>query len=1235
MTCNYLSIILSIIVLNASAQTGNDCATARNIAAAPYSDSYSTCGRGTDYQSSQACEWPGNEGEDVIYKFKPASSGTYTLSVTKFAPERPSIVVRTDCNFDSNNGAVACVDEPFENYLTVTANLTANTTYYIKIDGRDINAGCGTYQFNLDPPPSNDLICNAVGLTVNAVCKYGYNSGAGVTGDPNASCITEDNTVWYYFVATDDSMTVTLDNGGSLKSSQLAVFSSGGSCTSIGAQVGCISATGGTACPSCAVLKINNLVPGTRYYVMVDGANTRGNFCISVVETQPDPPVYGSSCKAPRVLFPKATCSITNQTDMANVLVATMVGVTGGTASCNTGPAETYLNAAGFNNGTIDAQCAGDETTKKATWVKFTATSASTDLNNNNTLPLQTGALNYTVFTGSCGSLTQVGCYTLNGMSSQTITTNPGTDYLVMITAANGNNAPNQHWLCITSGPGVSNNPYDECSNAMVVQDGIIYRMNNALATPAGTLCSGTTHNNVWLKWKTPSDWALGKPAYLHLFNQDCNDPAGLQLSVYASSMTCMTVGNITPACELYTDPGVNRNFYGIWTPKAGQTYLISIDGACGTVCDFNVQINDLPVITNITATFNKTDVLCKGTATGSATVVPTGGVAPYSYSWNTTPTQTTATATNLAAGNYTVIIKDANLVTGTAYVTITEPAAVLAATVNTQSASCNQNDGSATAVPSGGVAPYTYLWNTSPAQTTATATNLAAGLYTVTVKDANNCTLDKNIVIGNTNSATVNAGFTNITCNGGSDGSINASTTGGTAPFTYSLDGVNYAISNIFTNLTAGSYTVSVKDATGCISTKDVTLLEPDAYQFTPSVTNTSCGLSNGGLNVLATGGTAPLSYSLDNVTFQASGTFSNLAAGTYTVYIKDANNCPDNIQLSITDQPSAIATLQKEDIKCSGDISGTITVVNPSGTNPLSFSLDNVNFNSNSVFSPLAAGTYTVYIKDGNNCITAISTTLTEPSRLNSIHTLQDENCAQSDGMITISASGGTSPYTYTLNSNAPQSSGSFTNLAAGSHVITVTDANMCSFDTTLSIGHIEGPEAGFASDPSLSFKINIDDAALSFMNQSLNAVSYLWDFGDGTTSTETNPVHTYTAPGIYQVSLTAFGNNNCTDVITYAATIVAEINSMLYVPEAFSPNGDQINDFLEVEYSGLESFSIRIFNRWGEVVYQSNDPAENWDGKVNGNIPASGVYVYVVNAKGADNKTYTFNGTVSLIQ
>lgn len=285
----------------------------------------------------------------------------------------------------------------------------------------------------------------------------------------------------------------------------------------------------------------------------------------------------------------------------------------------------------------------------------------------------------------------------------------------------------------------------------------------------------------------------------------------------------------------------------------------------------------------------------------------------------------------------------------------------------------------------------------------------------------------------------------------GQGNGSITATASGGTAPYEYSLDGVNYQSGNSFNNLSAGVYTVYVEDNSSCEDSVSVTLNASNA----PSVnivatTQPACGQSNGSITATATGGTAPYAFSLNGGSFQGSGTFPNLAAGTYTVTVRDANLCTATaapIVLNAGNAPTL--TISSTSPPSCGQGNGSITATATGGTAPYEFSLDGVNFQNSGTFQSLSAGVYTVTVLDAAGC-SASQTGIElndENSPVLSLEGTQAATCAGADGTLTVVASGGVLPYQFSLNGVDLQANGFFQNLSAGFYNATVTDAAGCS--------------------------------------------------------------------------------------------------------------------------------------------------------------------------------------------
>jgi hypothetical protein len=267
----------------------------------------------------------------------------------------------------------------------------------------------------------------------------------------------------------------------------------------------------------------------------------------------------------------------------------------------------------------------------------------------------------------------------------------------------------------------------------------------------------------------------------------------------------------------------------------------------------------------------------------GSITATVTGGTSPYLYSIDGFSFQGSGVFTGLAPGSYTIAVKDFNLCYNTLPVTVANTP-LPKVTAYTVAASCNNNDGSIIAVGSSGTPPYTYSINGTVYQSSGIFSNLAAGFYTVDIKDATGCIKTTGVNVGNTGGPTFTSSTTQATC-GNPNGSITISVTTGSGPYQYSKDGTTFQVSNLFSGLSPGTYTITIRDVNGCKASKVILIGNINGPQtLTAVVINAACGLSNGSITATATGGTAPLQYSRDGVTYQPGNIFNAVPAGSYT---------------------------------------------------------------------------------------------------------------------------------------------------------------------------------------------------------------------------------------------------------------------------------------------------------------------------------------------------------------
>ncbi|MFN8165335.1 MAG: SprB repeat-containing protein [Bacteroidia bacterium] len=507
------------------------------------------------------------------------------------------------------------------------------------------------------------------------------------------------------------------------------------------------------------------------------------------------------------------------------------------------------------------------------------------------------------------------------------------------------------------------------------------------------------------------------------------------------------------------------------WTPTISDarsqpySFVVTVrDNACPYAASQSYSFNiTVPVITaTVTSpTYNGYNVACRSGSTGSATATGGGGTSPYTFSW--TPSgQTTQTAINLSSTTYTVTVTDASGCTKTATVNLTQPPTSVSSSIPASTnVSCNGgSDGSATATASGGISPYTYSWLPG-SQTTSTASNLSANSYTVTVTDLNGCTSQQTVLI--TQPAILNGSistFSNVTCNGNANGSITASASGGTAPYTHHWS--NGATTATVTGLGPGTYRDTIRDAHNCQTIVSQIITQPGGALGIPSstvsTTNAACfGSTNGTATVNPAGGTAPYSITWSNG--DIGNTADSLAAGTYTVHIVDANLCTFDSTISIT-QPNALAgafvnygtTAFGTDIACHGDTTATVKISVSGGTAPYTYAW-NTGATIDSVKNR-GAGVYTVVTTDAHGCTRQDSYTVTEPTSIAHSLTVHNVQCkGESSGWIRTTVSGGAPAYTYSW---APGGTTADTlyYIPAGFFQVIVTDLNGCVVIDTVTI-------------------------------------------------------------------------------------------------------------------------------------------------------------------------------------
>ena len=660
-------------------------------------------------------------------------------------------------------------------------------------------------------------------------------------------------------------------------------------------------------------------------------------------------------------------------------------------------------------------------------------------------------------------------------------------------------------------------------------------------------------------------------------------------------------------------------------------TYTVQVTDANGCVANLSSTITQ-PTL--LTSSITPTNISCFGGSNGSATIAGVGGTLPYSYLWSNG--QTGSSISNLPIGTYSCTITDFNGCQSTSTITLTQPT-VLAAQIQVTDVLCFGNaTGICSSIVTGGVAPYSYAWSSGGSG--ANAPNLTAGTYTVTVTDANSCSTTATATVTQPAAPlAVTLTGTNNICFAGTSGAVDAAITGGTAPYSYAWN--NGSLLEDIGGLTSGNYQITVTDDNNCTANASLVITEPTQIQTQlTSLQNVSCfGGSDGSIDISTSGGTGPYSYTWSNGL--SSEDISGLTSGTYTLTVTDQNNCSENFTFTITQPQILAATIAEIQPLCFGYTDGQLTATPTGGTQPYAYAWSN-GINS-AVNGSIPTGNYGLTVTDANNCVFNTTYFLNEPAQLQVSFSVSD----------TI----GCNPLTVDFVNTSPEQfscvwetgdgtilngcNTSYTYPDAGCQdvTLTITSAIGCTNSLTANdlICVLQSPVAGISADPA---QLDTSNPTTVISNTSSGAVSYYWNLSDiGQGDFYFQPgFHTFPMyqEDAYSVSLLATAQNGCTD--TALLIIPFDNDLILYVPNAFTPDGDDYNNvFKPVLTSIVKEYHLSIYNRWGEILFESYDQAVGWAGFY-GDIPVQdGVYTWelIISTDGAEK--YVKHGHVTVLR
>lgn len=771
-----------------------------------------------------------------------------------------------------------------------------------------------------------------------------------------------------------------------------------------------------------------------------------------------------------------------------------------------------------------------------------------------------------------------------------------------------------------------------------------------------------------------PFSYSLDKVSY-----QSSNSFSGLSANNYmvyvTDSASCIDSTNIPiyqpdslvwtievdhPRCYNSTDGEIRINLLSGGSPaysysiNGGLTWSTSaVFSSLGSgnydieLMDYhNCSLDSLIVLRNpvlLSGTLSHKAVSCFSGNDGWAAIAPHGGTPPYTFAWSNA--STADTTYGLVSAWYYVTITDSNACTYTDSIFINQPTA-LASSYRSVNVTCNQgSDGQITISASGGTPSYTYSADALSYVSSNIISGLNAGPHTYYIQDANGC-LDTGvaIIIEPARILPFVLDSDSASCQGVANGSVTLGSTNGIAPYQYNLNGGVWQSSVSFSGLAAGNYTAYVLDQNGCIDSVDFSIYQPVALALSFVYGNPLCYQSTDGyINLTINGGTMPYNYSIDGGTSMvATPNFVSLGSGTYNLFAQDFEGCTIDSQVTLVDPPLFTIDVSSTDLTCRYSKDGTITVITNGGTAPYtSFSIGDTNtFISQSTawFINLLDGHYTVSAADGNGCIATNQIDIGKPQEDIFELNIDSTSCFgddYNDGSITVIGS----PYPvyyYSIddeNNFVPIET--FTDLSAGVHTIYTRNNSGC-LDTLTAM--VEEPAPVLVYPTPLDTTVELGDAVQLFVSfTGTNNPTYLWQPSEGLSCTDCpNPIASLYHDQRYTV--TVFDNDDPNRNICFGTgevTIYILPHEDVYIPNAFTPNGDGENDKLLVYGNDVKTINFQVYDRWGEKLFESTEQVYGWDGTYKGSLVQPGVYIYKAELTYLDGVKDMRTGSVTVIR
>jgi gliding motility-associated-like protein len=801
---------------------------------------------------------------------------------------------------------------------------------------------------------------------------------------------------------------------------------------------------------------------------------------------------------------------------------------------------------------------------------------------------------------------------------------------------------------------GVSNGQID-----MTASGGVgpyLFSIDNGITTQANGTFPGVATNNYggWIEDAVGCQFTnnisvanSGSPIIdsVVVTNPSCAGDCDGQLIIYGS-------GGTAPY-EYSLDGIVFTALQDTWTGLCDGNQPVWIQDASGCQNTDAGLLLDPPAISHSVVI---TDLQCANDGTGQLVVTGAGGTIATNYTYtvddlvNPAIVQANGTFTGLVGATYTVTVTDDNGCSSTSNETINEPTP-LTLTFSAFDASCaGLCDGSAIVIPAGGTIAvgYTYTWSGGIAGNVPNAAAVCSGTYDLTVTDDNGCIADTLAwdIIGPPAVTFSSVVVTDETCNGSCDGTISVTSAGATQ---FSIDLGPFGPGSLFSALCVGPHTITIQDANGCSNDTTVDIIAPPAITLAISPDSTICVGGTATITAAAGGGTAPFSYVWD--TGEITATINPTPAGTqqFCVNVTDANGCPAPAQLCVTitvNPVLQVVALSDQGI-CPGDPANISALAN-GGDGNYTYTWDNgLGVGQLQTVSPAITTIYTVTASDGCETPDATASVTITVNPLPTVDFTPDTTTGCTPVTVNFTEIGqpaGSQCFWDFGDANAAVACGTVSNTytAPGCYDVTLTvisDLGCIDQITYPSLICVSPyPTASFTFGPQPTSVLN---PTINFTNTSTAADTYDWTFGTGGSlgaSTETDPSFTFPFdnPGSYQACLLATSTFGCQDSI--CNTVVIDEEFLVYVPNAFTPDADNLNETFMPVVIGANplQYEFLIFDRWGELIYESQILGQGWDGTYKGLLVKLDVYVWrlkVVNAM--NNEKHEYKGHVTILK